>query len=249
MATDGKSKRKSVIFPDTVFPNSVEAKILSYVRGCDLPKKPIAFYVERAEHTLRSGGLAFDQPSFDRWTDKRDRSNPEINEAWRIKSLSENLKTIRDLVSRILGEAAEALRARTVPHSPSSEPPDGFENILGLMDQMNEIAAEIGALGERIKGRESDPAAFEGSGRMRRYKKARVKIDRTRREIRNKFLRLYWAERKRSQGTERKRPQMFKTAKAQFEEKYPNLKPPSDSAAYSWTSGNRKVVRRTLTQK
>jgi hypothetical protein len=247
MRSGGKRKKKShkAVFPDTVLPKNRKEIILQYVTGIDLPKKPIAFYSERAERTLRDAGMKYDQASYARTTEdfkqhrppsvlrltENPKLAPAIYEAWRLISLVESLEVIHGLVLKILRETTDA-----------GSLVEGFENIPGLIDQENTIAIEIGALGERIEGHKSNQAAFEGSGRMRRYAEGRSKIERNRKDIKRNFLRLY-RELKRA-NLKATRNKLIEDALTLYPQKYPNTDPdkklaPGKSAAYEWTSRRR----------
>jgi hypothetical protein len=225
-----KTKSHRAIFPDTVVPKNRNEIILQSVTGIDLPKKPIALYLGRAERTLREARLNYDQASFDRFTENS-KLNPEIYEAWRLVSRVEDLEVIHDLVLKILRETTEAGR-----------PVEGFENLPSLIDQEKGIAVEIGALGERIEGHKSDQAAFEGSGRMRRYAEGRRTIKRNRKGVKRNFLILYRELKKANSKATRNK--LIKDALTLYPHKYPNTDPdkklaPSKSAAYEWTSRRR----------
>jgi hypothetical protein len=171
--TKRKKQNHRAVFPDTVLPKNRKEIILQYVTGIDLPKKPIAFYLERAERSLRDAGFEYDQASFDRWTEDC-KLTPQIYEAWLLISRVKSLEVIHGLVLKILRETTEA-----------GKPVEGFESIPSLIDHENAIAKEIGALGERIEGHKSDRIAQIGQTKvmnvrsMRGGKKERTDARRT----------------------------------------------------------------------
>jgi hypothetical protein len=164
------SARRSVIFPDTVVPKNEKEIILSYVTGIMLPKKSIAFYLERAERTLRDAGMKYGQESFARTSEdfkqhrppsvsrltENPKLAPAIFKAWSLISLNDSLDSLNELTAKILRETFEA-----------GKPADGFQNLPSLIDRQNELAREIGELGAEIQG--------HGSERLARIGKAKVK--------------------------------------------------------------------------
>jgi hypothetical protein len=197
------SARRSVIFPDTVVPKNEKEIILSYVTGIMLPKKPIAFYLERAERTLRDAGMKYGQESFARTSKDFEQHRPPsvlrltenpklapaIFKAWTLISLNDSLDSLNKLTAKILRETFEA-----------GKPADGFQNLPSLIDQQNELARKIGELGAEIQGHKSERLARIGNTKVKGAKPLtdiRIKTipawDRTLRRLRK--LHPNWSDR------------------------------------------------------
>jgi hypothetical protein len=229
------------IFGDTPIPTTPDEILTMVIVGPWL--ETFESYQKLAERTLIKAGLVFESGD----SEFRDRilNDPKLPaELWEAAKLLWDihaLKTMNELTVNILHDAAAA--GRVVGDD------DNVFNLRTHTGHMETIALEIGALGERIKGRGSEADAMFGREVRKRWKRGQDEIARKRSAIRKNFMSLFRAEQKRSKGTGRKRPQMFESTKSQFRARYPDLKIPSDSAAYSWTGPNRKRSARTSPQK
>jgi hypothetical protein len=164
-----KPSGRSVIFPDTAVPKNQHEIILSYVTGIRLPKKSVAFYLERAHRTLRDAGMEYGQESFARTTEdfkqhrlplpsrltENTKHDPAIFKAWRLISLLDSLNCLDELAAKILLETLLA-----------GKPADGFENLPSLIDQQNAMRLEIGELGAEMQGHKSERLARIGKRKV-----------------------------------------------------------------------------------
>lgn len=160
---------RSVIFPDTAIPKTQNEILLSYVTGIRLPKKSVAFYLERAHRTLRDAGMEYGQASFARTTEdfeqhqppspsrltENTKHDPAIFKAWRLISLNDSFNCLDGLTAKILRETVEA-----------GKPADGFENLPCLIDQQNAMRLEIGELGAEMQGHKSERLARIGKRKV-----------------------------------------------------------------------------------
>jgi hypothetical protein len=238
-SASGKETKRSkgvdeqlAIFGDTPIPTTPDEIVTMVIARPWL--ETFDSYQKLAEHTLIEAGFVFE--SGDSEFHDRLLNDPALPaEVWEAAKLLWDinaLKILNDLTVNILHDVVATGRV-------GNDDGNAF-NLRTHTEHTQTITLEIGALGERIKGRRSEADALWGREVRKRWKRGQDEIARQRSAIRKNFMSLFRAEQKRSKGTGRKRPQMFESTKSQFRERYPDLKIPSDSAAYSWTSPNRK---------
>jgi hypothetical protein len=149
--------QRSIIFPDTKFPNDSNDVRNSYVFGEEFHGKPLAAYRELAEGTLRSAGLEFNSASFDRLSALTDdiRYRAELYEAFRLISLHDALIGANENREFFAGFLQFAIDNGAV-----ADPPPAPDR--SLHEYLQRVATEIRALGERIAAREAEPDAARG---------------------------------------------------------------------------------------
>ncbi len=146
-----KAEIARAIFADTEIPKDANEITEKYVCGYK-KHETVATYRARAVAILRGNGYDVDADTewFTRITDNSD-LNAEVYEALRLVLVYDHLQGQKEFFLRIFAETKQA-----------GTHVEGFDSIPEMLDRMQSMAGEIGALGERLKARENDAHAWRG---------------------------------------------------------------------------------------
>jgi hypothetical protein len=149
--------RRSIIFPDTKFPNDSNDVRNAYVHGEAFHGKSLARCRTLAVDTLRSAGLEFKADSYDRLSAITDdmRYRKELYDAFRLISLHDELAAANENHKYITGFLQFAIDNGALEDAPSD--PDR-----SLREYLQGLASEIAALAQRITARSSEAHATRG---------------------------------------------------------------------------------------
>jgi hypothetical protein len=173
-----KAEIARAIFADTEIPKDANEITEKYVWGYK-DHETVDTYRERAVAVLRANGYDVDVDTDTEWftriTDNAD-LNAEVYEALRLVLVYAKLQSQKRFFLKIVGETKQA-----------SAPVEGYDSIPEMIDGVQSMAGEIGALGERLKAHMSDADALRGKLTLKYARKGNESVHGTPKEKRTRW--------------------------------------------------------------